>query len=245
MTEMERIEAVATAARKLSGKVNQLRFAAPVTHTYNPLDYAWEGHYQYLQKAAGTSKKVLFLGMNPGPWGMAQTGVPFGEIPHVRDWMGLNPTIHKPTPEHPKRPIEGLACKRSEVSGKRLWGFFAKTFGSPEKFFVDHFVANYCPLVFMEETGRNRTPDKLPREEREALLGYCDQHLQEIVHLLSPEWVIGVGGFALAQAERALVDGDKTLVKLGRILHPSPASPASNKDWPGAVAKQLASQGVW
>ncbi|MCH8474007.1 MAG: single-stranded DNA-binding protein [Opitutales bacterium] len=242
-TEKERVEAMVRAARALSEKVNQLTFAEPVTHTYNPLDYAWEGHFQYLQKAAATSKKVLFLGMNPGPWGMAQTGVPFGEIPHVRDWLGINPVIQKPSPEHPKRPIDGFACTRSEVSGKRLWGYFAKTFGAADRFFADHFVANYCPLVFMEETGRNRTPDKLPRAEREPLLAYCDEHLREIVRILSPEWVVGVGGFALVQAERALAEGPK--VSLGRVLHPSPASPHANRDWPGTAERQLREQGIW
>jgi len=42
--------------------------------------------------------------MNPGPWGMAQTGVPFGEINAVKDWLGINAEVDKPQKQHPKRP---------------------------------------------------------------------------------------------------------------------------------------------
>ncbi len=63
--------------------------------------------------------------MNPGPWGMVQSGVPFGEVAAVRDWMKIKSSAKQPKSVHPKRPIEGLSCKRSEVSGRRLWGLFA------------------------------------------------------------------------------------------------------------------------
>ena len=46
---------------------------------------------------------MIFLGMHPGPWGMAQIGVPFGEIPAVRDWMGISTTVDKPPVEHRRR----------------------------------------------------------------------------------------------------------------------------------------------
>ena len=154
-------EAIA-AARQLSRAVQSLEFASPVSHVYNPLQYAWKAHEQYLHNINPKGVRVLLLGMNPGPWGMAQTGVPFGQIEAVRDWLGIDAIIHRPKDEHPKRPILGLECARSEVSGERLWGLFRAEFQSPSRFFSEHFVANYCPLVFMEESGRNRTPDKLP-----------------------------------------------------------------------------------
>ena len=150
---------ISKAARNPSSACNSMDFAKPVTHVYNPLDYAWPAHKQYIEHAAITKKKVVFLGMNPGPFGMAQTGVPFGEISAVRDWIGIDAPITKPENEHPKRPIEGLNCQRSEVSGRRLWGLFSKRFESAENFFTNHYVVNHCPLVFMEETGKNRTPD--------------------------------------------------------------------------------------
>ena len=164
-------------AKKLSEVVNSLSFGEPTSFIYNPLDYAWAIHKQYLKLAGVGKKKVVFLGMNPGPFGMAQTGVPFGEIPAVRDWMGLQGTVEKPNREHPKRPVEGLACSKSEVSGRRLWGLFSEKFPHAKDFFEDHFVANYCPLVFMEESGKNRTPDKLPAFEKKPLEDVCDKHL--------------------------------------------------------------------
>ena len=230
------------AARELSGAVSALRFGEPVTHVYNPLDYAWGAHEQYLNLAATGKKKVVFLGMNPGPFGMAQTGVPFGEIAAVRDWIGIDAPISKPKNEHPKRPIEGLACPRSEVSGRRLWGLFAERFDSAEVFFTDHFIANHCPLVFMEETGRNRTPDKLPAAEADPLMAVCDSHIRDVVQILKPEWLVAVGGFAEKRAETAL-DGLK--VRIGKILHPSPASPAANRGWSEQATKQMNEHGIW
>lgn len=229
------------AARALSDEVSPLRFDAPVTHVYNPLAYAWGLHEEYLRRYGQGPKRAVFLGMNPGPWGMAQTGVPFGEVAMVRDWLKLSAPIEKPALEHPKRPVTGLACTRSEVSGKRLWGAIARHFETPERFFERYFVANYCPLSFMEAGGTNRTPDKLPASEREPLYAACDQHLRRLVTILEPEWVIGIGGFAEDRARHALAGMG---VKTGRILHPSPASPAANKGWEEAVAKELTAMGL-
>ncbi|MGY8650523.1 MAG: uracil-DNA glycosylase family protein, partial [Verrucomicrobiia bacterium] len=209
---------------------------------YNPLNYAWPAHEQYLRLAAANKKNVVFLGMNPGPFGMAQTGVPFGEVAAARDWLGINAPIGKPVREHPKRPIDGLACTRSEVSGRRLWGLFSKRFATPKKFFSNHFIINHCPLAFMEDTGRNRTPDKLPSTETAPLMAACDAHLRRVVEILEPEWLIAVGGFAEKRATEALAGMD---VRIGKILHPSPASPAANRGWAEQATAQMTAQGVW
>ena len=219
-----------------------MSFGTPVTHVYNPLNYAWAAHEQYLKLAATTKKKVVFLGMNPGPFGMAQCGVPFGEITAVREWLKINTPIGKPDREHPKRPIDGLACTRSEVSGRRLWGLFAERYESAPDFFRTHFITNHCPLVFMEETGRNRTPDKLPVEEAAPLMTACDAHLRQVVETLEPEWLIAVGGFA---EKRAITSLGGLTVRIGKILHPSPASPAANRGWAAQATRQLEEQGVW
>ena len=234
--------AIVAAAQRLDAAVSRLKFGKPVSHVYNPLTYAWAAHKAYLRKFANSRKRILFLGMNPGPFGMAQTGVPFGEIAAVRDWLRIRSPIGKPQREHPRRPVTGFDCERSEVSGRRLWGLFAERFGTAEKFFKDHIVMNYCPLAFIENTGRNRTPDKLRPLERAALFTVCDEHLRAVVAALGPEWLIGVGDFALKRAEQALPSG---AAKLGRILHPSPASPAANRGWPAAATRQLQELGVW
>jgi single-strand selective monofunctional uracil DNA glycosylase len=231
-----------TASKRLRNAVSKLRFAPPVTHVYNPLDYAWAAHETYLRRYGNGRKRVLFLGMNPGPFGMVQTGVPFGQIRAVRDWLGIEAKIGRPSNEHPKRPVTGFACQRSEISGQRLWGLFAARFGTAENFFRDHFVANYCPLAFLENSGRNRTPDKLPLAERNSLFAFCDEHLRAVVRILQPEWLIGIGDFAAKRAAQ-IFSGDNPL--LGQVLHPSPACPESNRDWAGKATAQLRKPGIW
>ena len=230
------------AAKKLGREAGALEFGPPVSYVYNPLEYAGKAHMSYLRRFGTTEKRVLFLGMNPGPFGMAQTGVPFGEVSVARGWIGVHAKVGRPGREHPKRPVEGFDCKRSEVSGRRLWGLFEERFGSAEAFFAEHFVSNYCPLLFLEESGRNLTPDKLAKKEVERLFAICDDHLRKMTEILRPRFVAGVGAFAQKQAARALAGME---VELLQILHPSPASPAANKGWAGKATEQLKAAGVW
>ena len=234
-------EPLIAAARALSCAVGRLSFAPPVSHLYNPLEYAWAPHEIYLRRFGATPKKIIFIGMNPGPFGMVQCGIPFGEIAAARDWMGIEAPVDQPVIENPKRPIEGFACARSEVSGRRLWGLFQQRFGTAEAFFAEHFVANYCPLAFFDH-GRNLTPDKLPSAETTPLYAACDTHLRAVVAILKPDWVIGIGGFAEARAIEALKDSDMRICK---VLHPSPASPAANRGWAEAATRQMVEQGLW
>ena len=230
-----------TISRQLSDAVDRLDFADPVDTVYNPLSYARALHEAWLERFGGERPEVVLLGMNPGPWGMAQTGVPFGEVDAVRRCMGLNAPVQKPVREHPKRPVLGLDCERSEVSGRRLWSWAEERFGSADDFFARFFVANYCPLSFMEEGGRNRTPDKLPAAEREPLFAVCDRALLQTIELLQPQWVVGVGAFAEACAKRVLgTEGPR----IGRVLHPSPASPVANRGWAERAEKDFASLGI-
>lgn len=229
-------------SRWLTREVDSLQFSNPVTCVYNPLIYARKSHEAYLERHAKQGIDALFLGMNPGPWGMAQTGVPFGEVSLVRDFLGINETVNQPPIVHPKRPIEGFACTRSEVSGRRLWGWVQDRFKKASAFNKRFFIANYCPLVFMEESGRNHTPDKLPPHEREPLFRACDEALRRLVEWCQPKCIIGVGKFAESRALAAL---GKTERAVGTILHPSPASPAANRGWQKQVEKQLKDQGVY
>ena len=230
--------------RRLADELRDLPFAAPVARVYHPLDYAWEPHRRYLETFGQGRKRVVFLGMNPGPFGMVQTGVPFGEVAAVRDWMGICEPVGKPAEEHPKRPVEGFHCTRSEVSGRRLWGLFAERFGTARAFFADHFVVNYCPLVWMSASGANLTPDKLPASEMAPVEQACLTYLAELIVLLQPEFLIGVGAFAEQRLQRAAT-ACGSAARLGRILHPSPASPAANRGWAAAASRQLADLGVW
>ena len=244
-TASDAVAPLLAAAQTLSHAVSQLAFSLPVEHVYNPLDYAWAPHRAYIERYALRGVRAVFVGMNPGPFGMMQTGVPFGEVAAVRDWMGIEAPVAPVLHAHPRRPIEGFLCRRSEVSGRRLWGWAARRFGSPQAFFAQCFVLNYCPLVFLEASGRNFTPDRLPRAELAPLQAACDAHLREAVAALQPAWVIGVGGYARARIEAALDASAGFVPRVEQILHPSPASPAANRGWEPAVDQQLARLGVF
>lgn len=224
-------------SRRLSDRVDALSFEPPTAFVYNPLDYAREPHEAYLERFGNGQREIVLVGMNPGPFGMAQTGVPFGDPTFVRDWMGLSGEVGKPPKEHPKRKIVGLDSPRSEVSGTRMWGWAKDRFGTAEAFFSRFFVVNYIPLVFMEEGGRNRVPEKLPKAEREPLFEACSEALIACMEQLQPELVIGVGKFAEDQAKKVL---GKNGPRIGRVLHPSPASPAANRGWVAAAERDLA-----
>lgn len=218
-----------------------LRFSAPAAYVLNPLEYAAAPHREYLRRYGAGRPEVLFVGMNPGPWGMAQTGVPFGAVSAVRDWMGIEGPVKRPAREHPKRPIEGFSCTREEVSGARLWGWARERFQTPKRFFSRFFVGNYCPLLFLDEGGRNVTPDKLRAAERRAVEEPCNRALRRVAEHLGVRWVIGVGGYAEKRARAALQGLD---VKIARVLHPSPASPAANRGWSEAATRELRELGI-
>jgi single-strand selective monofunctional uracil DNA glycosylase len=230
------MQELAAISWRLSREVSVLRFSEPIECVYNPLEYAWDVHAAYLSTYGGTPGVTLLVGMNPGPFGMAQTGVPFGDVECVRDWMRLGGQVNKPTLEHEKRPVLGFACRRREVSGSRLWGWAKSRFGAPEQFFRRFFVVNYCPLSFMDSGGRNITPDRLPALERAQLFEPCDRALRAFVERLAPSLVIGVGGFAQQRAREALA---ATRIPIGTILHPSPANPRANRAWAQEIEGQL------
>jgi single-strand selective monofunctional uracil DNA glycosylase len=249
--------AIIAAARALAQQADRLRFKEPVRYVYNPLVYARHPHEKYLKRYAASRKRLVLLGMNPGPWGMAQTGVPFGEVALVRDWLGITGEVGQPRQPHARLAVQGFACARSEVSGRRLWGLMRAHYGSAEAFSEDAFVSNYCPLLFLDAAGRNVTPDRIHRDVREPLYSLCDRFLAIVVGTLRPEWLVGVGAFA---ARRAAVLGGFGAAVLGgfgaaamtaqavrvtSILHPSPASPRANRDWAAQAEEALTARGIW
>jgi single-strand selective monofunctional uracil DNA glycosylase len=232
---------LAGVAESLSRRLARLRFAPPVAYVYDPTVYARATNRAYLERYGAGEKEVVFFGMNPGPFGMTQTGVPFGAVSMVRDFLGIEGPVGRPKREHPKRPVEGFACARQEVSGMRLWSFVRERFGTAEPFFARCFIANYCPLLFLEEGGRNRTPVQLPAREREPLLAACDDSLRAQIAILQPRLVIGIGRFAEERAHAALGEAG---VEIACIPHPSPASPAANRGWAKDVDRELRRLGV-
>jgi single-strand selective monofunctional uracil DNA glycosylase len=238
-------------ARTLNKALKDLQFAAPVTHVYNPLEYAWAPFEHYVRKFAPLGQqndaqikrgRAVLLGMNPGPYGMMQVGVPFGEVSAVREWMGISDAVSPPKQQHPKRPIQGFACTRSEVSGKRLWAMAQEDYGTAEQFFEHFFVLNYCPLVWLQSSGKNHTPDMLPSTELTPVYKACDEHLARVIDILEPTHAVGIGAFAMKRLQTVL--GKQSPIAIGTILHPSPASPMANRGWAEQARQQLMAQGL-
>ena len=233
--------AISAITDDMVNQLDGLSFGPPVTHTYNPLAYARSGYDRYIRRFGDSRRQIILLGMNPGPFGMVQTGVPFGDVPVVAGWMGIRAAVGQPRRSHPKRPVAGFACTRREVSGRRLWGWVRQRFGPPDAFFHRFLVLNYCPLAFMEAGGRNRTPDRLPADEKSALFAICDRALQRAIACYEPEWVVGIGRFA-GQRDEAALGGMPPAI--GRISHPSPANPMANRGWGALVESELAEMGI-
>jgi single-strand selective monofunctional uracil DNA glycosylase len=232
------------AARRLGREAGRLRFGPPVAHVYNPLQYARAPHEMYLERFGSGRKRVVLLGMNPGPWGMAQTGVPFGEITAVSEWLGIRGPVRAPPGGHPRVRVSGFQCPRHEVSGTRLWGWLRSRYGSAEEMARELFVSNYCPLLFLDEAGRNVTPDHIRREDQTALFEMCDRFLVAVIESLRPQWLVGVGRFAGARAT-SVIEKTGLSATVTSILHPSPANPSAQKDWAAQATAALVHEGVF
>lgn len=197
-----------------------------VACVYRPLGYAWAPHAAYLERYGRATGRDVLVGMNPGFWGMAQTGVPFADPEIARDWMGIEGPVAQPARTHPRLPIRGYASTRPDPSGRRLYGAARARFGTAEAFFARYFVDNYCPLLFLDEAGANLTPDKLRKADREAMEPICDAHVRETVADLRPARLLALGAYVEARL-RAL---DLAVPVVG-LLHPSPANPRNNRGW--------------
>ena len=209
---------------------------------YNPLDYAWDAHEAYLMQMGGSGARTVILGMNPGPHGMGQMGIPFAATSVVRDLLGITGIpVNQPEAADLRRPVVGLEYPREEVSGTRLWGLLAEHYGDAGAIASSVFLVNHCPLMlFSGPRAANITPDKVGGKSAQALLERCDQHLREVVVALDAQRVIGVGRFAESRARSALTDD---AVEVVGCWHPSPASPLANRnagaDWRANVRAVL------
>ena len=218
----------------------QLINETEIEYVTNPLDYAWEYHQSYLSQYGGLGAKTLLLGMNPGPFGMAQCGVPFGATEIAKKFLKISGTIRDPIGRHPKRPIEGLDFQRQEVSGTRLWGLLKDIWKDPVTIHQNVFLVNHCPLLLLGESGRNITPANISGPTVKKLLKLCDEHLKEVVECLGITRIIGVGKYAEKRAKIAFSGTD---IEITTCWHPSPASPLSNRndgaDWRANVTNIL------
>ena len=235
---------VIESAKKLSEKCDSLTKSilrqTNLSYVTNPLNYAWQYHESYLKQYSGLGAKTLLLGMNPGPYGMAQCGVPFGATNIAKNFLNITGKVTDPSGRHPKRPVEGLDFERQEISGTRLWGLLKDIWRTPVNIHKNVFLVNHCPLLLLSESGKNITPDKISGNAVKKLLKACDEHLKEVVIEMGITRVIGVGKYAEKRALLALNGLD---VEITTCWHPSPASPLANRndgaDWRANVTGVL------
>ena len=232
------INALIEAASRLRDDVDpigdKLVIEGSVDCVYNPLMYAWDIHKAFIELGGDKGADTLLLGMNPGPHGMGQMGIPFSATKVVRELLGIrNLEVKKPRNPHPKREVTGLDWHKEEISGTRLWNLLEEHYGTVENIFSNVFILNHCPLMlFKGERATNITPDKISGRNAKELIERCDQHLRELVDIMNIKKVIGVGKYAEKRANIALKG---TNVEITSCWHPSPASPLANrnkgKDW--------------
>ncbi len=211
-------------------------------YVYNPLEYAIDAHLEYQEMAGNGHAPIMLLGMNPGPYGMVQTGVPFGDVLTVKNFLQLKSTVGHPEKEHPSRPVEGLSCKRVEVSGQRIWGLLRSFHGTKEELFSHFSVQNYCPLAFLDKgkTARNITPDKLSKKDRTLITTLCNDYLKDIISILEIKTAIGVGAYAYEKLRECAPEGLRVI----RMMHPSPASPAANRCFAKSTEELFRKEGL-
>ncbi|HET6405540.1 MAG TPA: uracil-DNA glycosylase family protein [Candidatus Thermoplasmatota archaeon] len=206
-------------------------------YVYAPLSYAWEPHEMFLRRYGERTGRALFVGMNPGPWGMAQTGVPFADVAWAHGWMDIIGEVEPPARTHPKRPVLGFASTRSDPTGGKFYGWAKRRFGLAERFFADFFVVNYCPLLLLDDAGRNVTLAQLRKPDMDRLAPACDAWLRDAIDALRPSRILPMGSFVEARV-RALAGG----VPVHPVRHPSPANPANNAGWGEEVDALLATR---
>ncbi|KAJ2944781.1 hypothetical protein O0L34_g1671 [Tuta absoluta] len=216
---------------ELNISLDHLILPSTVKCVYNPTIYARRTFEMYIKKYCNTKKSVMYFGMNPGPWGMSQTGVPFGEIGSVRDWLGIEGPVDKPPHEIPARPVKGFDCTRTEVSGKRFWGLFKDICRTPEKFFETSFIYNYMPVQWMKSNGCNLTPGDFKTSEMEELFNICDPVFIKVLELYEVRTVVAIGKFCETRAQKATqkyLSGSS--IEVLYLPHPSPRA-VNNNNW--------------
>lgn len=264
--------------RALADDLHALRCPAGVSHVYNPLRYMWPAHERFLSRhyvrereslpnvgrldlyrPAGTAKsrRYLILGMNPGPHGMVQTGLPFGDVVNAAAMLGYKTGDQIPAPDlasvalHPSRPVIGLSATRREASGERLWGGLASIWGSLDAVLADCFAANYCPLAYFADdaSGTNVTPEEFgkrtvngkpnPRYDTAyaaELDEVCLPYLVRVARAMRVEVILAVGRYAEVKAKIiAALCPEATRrcpsPKVVYLTHPSPLATRSAGEW--------------
>ena len=198
-------------------------------------------HEQYLKRFGEGRKRVVFLGMNPGPFGMVQVGVPFGEVNAVRDWMQISAPVAPPKTPNPSRPVEGFTCQRSEVRVSACGRFFAERYPHAQDF-CRPLCAELLPAGVLRSRAQRDTRQAPEERNRTAL---C--RLRCTFRRASTRWRRN-GWSASASLPDAGASSACPFVPAGEDrhrAHPSPAGPIANRGWAPQAAAQLTALGIW
>jgi single-strand selective monofunctional uracil DNA glycosylase len=223
----------------LSHNCEKINFSGQGLVVYNPLNYAKLATAQYLDTYGQGRKEVLFLSLNPGPFGMAQTGIPFGDVYWVTKYLKIHNTIEQPKDAvHPKRPILGFDCTRKDVSADRFWKLISSFYPNATTFFQKNFLWTFAPLYFCDKSGKNITPDKINLVSRKELEQICLEALKNIILSLQVNNVISIGAYVYKNVLK--LDAEVlNKIEVENIPHPSPLNPANNKGWDIRVKDML------
>ncbi|XP_059470377.1 single-strand selective monofunctional uracil DNA glycosylase [Neocloeon triangulifer] len=233
----------------LSGQLKLLKFSDPVFMVYDPVEYAGGIYFQYLQRFCRSPKHLLILGMNPGPWGMGQTGIPFGDVDTVKNYLGLAEfgfLIRQPTQQHPSKIVTGLDCHRKEPSGTKLWGLVKKltNYCPAEIALANIIVHNFCPLIFLKESGCNLTPEELKASnKKEELFNLCSTALYHSLRVLQCSQILCIGKFAEKRAD-LMVKKFSLNALVYSIPHPSPRNVSGRVNWEENAMASLSASGL-
>jgi len=215
----------------------------------DPTRYCRSAWAAYLQMAARLGC-VLVVGMNPGPHGMAQTGVPFTD-PWIVDELDLQaPRADVPPADipavgswrHRSHRARGVLGSKREESAKRLWPLlreicapYAAVGPSADKIAEatrrvcnEVLLVNALPICWLDPAGKNVSAEQVekraPAQVREGLRDLVNEWLQAVADILRPAAVIGVGRWAREFVTDLDVDHFVEIPFRDGIKHPSPSA---------------------
>jgi single-strand selective monofunctional uracil DNA glycosylase len=215
----------------------------------DPGRYGERWHHRFRRCYPVGPRPLLVFGLNPGPYGMAQTGVPFTDLKRLefhlprlwRELLAAREPVALPGLAPPS--LRPFLTRTFESSSVRVYKFLERAFGSAEQAFRRVAFVNPCPLLFIDRaTGENRTPADLPRAAPRLMREFDALRrttVLEAVSELEARGAVLLGkdvARAAAPALRAALPADSVL----EWEHPARAVPET---WARGLHESLAARG--
>ncbi len=227
---------------------------------WNPGLYGETWHARFRRLYRPGQHPLVVFGLNPGPYGMAQTGIPFTDIRRLvsalpdlaAELRGRGERVEPPGLAPPG--LRPYLSRSFESSAVRVYRFLKKGWGGAERGWTEVVVANPCTLLFIDPAeGKNRTPADLARAAR--LRGSGRDQVRELVEsfgrirircavesieALSPRGAILLG----KDVQAALGPALRRILGEARVIpweHPARAVPES---WASGLLSALRRRGL-